>query len=141
MNEWWQPLIAVAGGLLLLWVALVAALYLAGRRQRDPVQLREALRLIPDLVRLLHRLAVDPTVSRGVRMRLILLLVYLALPLDLVPDFIPVIGYADDVIIVALALRSVTRAAGPEAIDKHWPGSNDGLQTVKRLAGVTTDAA
>lgn len=91
-------------------------------------------------MRLLHRLASDPTVPRGVRIRLVLLLAYLALPLDLVPDFIPVIGYADDVIIVALALRSVTRAAGPEAIDRHWPGGIEGLRAVKRLAGVTTGA-
>ncbi len=57
-------------------------------------------------------------------------------PIDLVPDFIPVLGYADDAIIVAMALRSVARVAGPEAIDKHWPGTPDGLRAVKRLTGL-----
>jgi uncharacterized membrane protein YkvA (DUF1232 family) len=65
-----------------------------------------------------------------------LLLVYLALPVDLIPDFIPVLGYADDAIVVALALRSVTRRAGSEALDKHWPGSTESLQAVQRLAGI-----
>ena len=60
----------------------------------------------------------------------------LLLPLDLNPDFIPVVGYADDAIIVAIALRSVVRVAGPEALDKHWPGSPNGLTAVKRLAGI-----
>ena len=56
-------------------------------------------------------------------MRLWLLLGYLALPIDLVPDFIPVLGYADDAIVVALVLRSVVRRAGPDAIERHWPGT------------------
>ncbi|MFI5693712.1 YkvA family protein [Kribbella sp. NPDC051586] len=59
-----------------------------------------------------------------------------ALPFDLVPDFIPVIGYADDAVIVAFALRSVTRSAGPAALDRHWPGSSEGLAAVRRLAGL-----
>ena len=57
-----------------------------------------------------------------------LLFAYLAVPIDLVPDFIPVVGYGDDVVVVALVLRSVTRAAAPEAPTRHWPGSADGLR-------------
>lgn len=53
------------------------------------------------------------------------------------PDFIPVVGYADDAVVVVLALRSVVRAAGPEALDRHWPGTTDGLTTLKRLAGLS----
>lgn len=56
--------------------------------------------------------------------------------MDLVPDFVPVIGYADDAVVVALALRSVVRAAGPEALDRHWTGTEQGLLAIKRLAGV-----
>jgi SAM-dependent methyltransferase len=56
--------------------------------------------------------------------------------IDLVPDFIPVAGYADDVLVVAWVLRSVVRAAGAEAIDRHWPGTPQGLGVVRRLAGV-----
>jgi uncharacterized membrane protein YkvA (DUF1232 family) len=62
------------------------------------------------------------------------------LPFDLVPDFIPVAGYADDVLLVAWVLRSVVRAAGPEALDRHWPGTPEGLVVVRRLAGVVERA-
>ncbi len=61
----------------------------------------------------------DKTVPTGVRVRLVLLLVYLASPIDLIPDFIPVVGYLDDAIVVALVLRSVTRHAGPDAVGRH----------------------
>jgi uncharacterized membrane protein YkvA (DUF1232 family) len=67
---------------------------------------------------------------------MVLLLAYLPSPIDLVPDFIPVVGFADDVLVTVLALRSVTRRAGPEALDRHWPGSGDGLYVVRRLAGL-----
>jgi uncharacterized membrane protein YkvA (DUF1232 family) len=70
-----------------------------------------------------------------VRVRLWLLLGYLAMPIDLVPDVIPVIGYADDAIVVALVLRSVVRRAGPDAVVRHWPGTPDGLAAVQRLTG------
>jgi uncharacterized membrane protein YkvA (DUF1232 family) len=133
---WWQLAVGVLGGLLLIWVALVIALYLAGRREDDPTRLRDVLRLVPDVVRLLRRLAADPGLPRGVRVRLVLLIVYLAMPVDLVPDFIPVVGYADDAVIVALAVRSVARAAGPGALDRHWSGTPEGLRALKKLARV-----
>lgn len=132
----WQLAAAVIGGLVLIWVALVTHLYLLGRKEEDPTRLKDVLRLIPDVVRLLRRLSTDPTLPRGVRVRLILLIAYLVFPIDLVPDFIPVVGYADDAVIVGLALRSVTRAAGPEALDRHWPGTDEGLRAVRRLAGL-----
>ncbi len=131
--SWWAMLIGVAGGVLLLWLALIVALWIG---RPDDLRIKDALRLLPDLVRMLRRLASDQELPRGVRVRLWLLLAYLALPIDLVPDFIPVIGYADDAVIVALALRSVTRQAGPEALNKHWPGTPDGLAAVRRLAGL-----
>lgn len=133
---WWQLAVEVLAGLVLVWLAMIAALYVVSRREDDPTTLTDVLRLIPDVVRLLRRLAGDPALPRGVRLRLALLLGYLVFPLDLVPDFIPVVGYADDAVIVALALRSVTRAAGPEALDRHWPGTPEGLRALKRLSGV-----
>ena len=87
--------------------------------------------------RLLRHLTGDGTLPRGVRVRLWLLLAYLALPIDLIPDFIPVLGYADDAIVVALALRSVARRAGPAAVERHWPGSPEGLTAVMRLVSVS----
>jgi len=71
--------------------------------RRQHVAAAESLRLLPDLVRLLRRLAADPTLPRGVRIRLGLLVVYLASPIDLIPDFVPVLGYADDALVVAIA--------------------------------------
>lgn len=129
----WATVIAVAAGLMLLWLALLVALAVT-----RPAELRvtDVLRLLPDTVVLLRRLAADPDLPRGVRIRLVLLLGYLVLPIDLIPDFIPVLGYADDAIIVALALRSVTRHAGPAALEHHWPGAIEGLQAVRRLAGI-----
>lgn len=136
MNTWQSALVGVVGGLLLLWLAIVGALYLWGRGEAKRVNLRDALRLIPDVVRLLGRLSKDPAVPRRVRVELLALMAYLAMPFDLVPDFIPIVGYADDVVIVAMVLRSVVRHAGESALDRHWPGTPEGLQAVKQLARV-----
>ena len=65
------------------------------------------------------------------------LLAYLAFPFDLVPDSIPVPGYADDAIIVAAVLRRVVRQAGVEAIRRHWPRTGDGFTALCRIAGLT----
>jgi uncharacterized membrane protein YkvA (DUF1232 family) len=129
----WHVTIGVVAGLVVLWVALVVTLYLLARREDDPTTLRDVLRLGPDVVRLVRRLAADPELPRGVRWRLGALLVYLVLPIDLIPDFIPVVGYADDAVILVLTLRSVVRAAGPEAIERHWPGTPQGLAALRRL--------
>ena len=115
------------------WAALAAALVIA--RPKGGL-LKEAMRLLPDVVRLLRRLATDKAISGGVRVRLWLLFAYLAMPIDLIPDFIPIIGYADDAIIVAAVLRSVVRKAGPDAIRRNWPGTADGLAALWRLAGL-----
>ncbi|WP_407343395.1 YkvA family protein [Pengzhenrongella phosphoraccumulans] len=139
MNPW-AIATAILGGLLLLWLTLVFALWLVARREGKRVNLRDMLRLIPDLVRLLHGLARDPAIPRGVRIGLGALLVYLAVPIDLIPDFIPVVGYADDIVLVAVVLRSVARHAGPEAIDRHWPGTPEGLLAIKTLTGYSSPA-
>lgn len=131
MPDWAWTLVGVLGGVLLLWFALVLVLWAT---RPDELRLRELLRLLPDVVRLVRRLAADRALDRGVRVRLWLLLGYLALPFDLVPDVIPVLGWADDAIVVALVLRSVVRRAGPEALDRHWPGSPEGLAALRRLA-------
>ncbi len=137
MPSWWDStwpvLMGVLGGLLLLWLVLLVVLW---RATLDQTGLRDALRLLPDAVRLIRRLAGDRSLPRGVRVRLVLLLAYLALPIDVVPDFIPVLGYADDAVVVVLVLRSVARSAGSQALELHWPGTPEGLATVRRLAGI-----
>ena len=131
---WLEPVLTVGGGLLLMWAVLLVLLW----RSRPPdLTVREALRLLPDLVRLVRRLAADRALPRGVRVRLWLLVGYLLSPVDLVPDVVPVLGYADDVVVVAVALRSVARAAGVEAITRAWPGGPAGLSVMLRLAGLS----
>lgn len=130
MAWWWQTLISIAAALLLAWGALVITLLIA---KPDKAQLKEALRLLPDLLRLLGRLAGDRGLPRGVRIRLGLLLAYLAMPFDLIPDFIPVLGYADDAIIVAFVLRSTVRRAGLDAVRSHWPGTEEGFAALTRI--------
>ena len=130
---WWDLLIGVAAAALLAWLALVVALLVA--RPRGSL-LREALRMLPDVVRLVRRLAADRTLPRGVRVRLGLLLAYLAIPIDPIPDFIPVLGYADDAILVAAVLRSVVRHAGLDAVRAHWPGTDEGFSALVRITGL-----
>ncbi|MGH3885208.1 MAG: YkvA family protein [Pseudonocardiaceae bacterium] len=131
---WWDLVLGILGALLLAWLALVLTLITV--RPRGGL-LREALRLLPDVLRLVRRLAVDKSLPRGVRVRLTLLLVYLALPIDLIPDFIPVLGYADDAIIVTAVLRGVVRRAGLDAVRAHWSGTDDGFTALARLTGLT----
>jgi len=106
----------------------------------DALTGREALRLVPDVVRLTRRLSQDTDLPRSLRVRLWLLLAYLVMPIDLIPDFIPVIGYADDAIVVILILRSVLRLAGPHAIEHHWQGTPDGLAAVLHIAVIPPSA-
>jgi uncharacterized membrane protein YkvA (DUF1232 family) len=128
-----MTLVAVAVGLALTYLVLLGAL-LASRPKGN--LLGETLRLLPDLLRLLRRLAADRSVPRAARVRLWLLLGYLAIPIDLVPDFVPVLGYADDAIIVSVVLQSVVRRAGAPVIRRHWPGTDDGLAALGRLTGL-----
>ncbi|GAA3703593.1 YkvA family protein [Arthrobacter ginkgonis] len=132
----WEILLGLLAGLVGVYVILLLGLWVYARRHPETVGMKDALRLLPDLLRVLRRMAADRTVPAGVRVKLGLLLAYLLLPLDLVPDFLPVIGYADDVIIVALALRSALRSAGPEPLRRHWPGTPSGLAVIERLAGL-----
>ncbi|MGQ1837597.1 YkvA family protein [Kocuria turfanensis] len=136
MPSWWSSawpvLVGALGALLLVWLVLLVVLW---RAAPDRTGVHDALRLLPDVLRLVKRLAGDRALPRGVRVRLLLLLAYLALPVDLVPDFVPVLGYADDAVIVLLVLRSAARTAGPQALERHWPGTPDGLAAVRRLVG------
>ncbi|MBO0813329.1 MAG: DUF1232 domain-containing protein [Microlunatus sp.] len=136
-GHWWlDVLISLVAAIVLIWLILVVALLIA--RPRGGL-LKEALRLLPDVVRLIHRLAADRAMPRGVRIRLALLLAYLALPFDVIPDFVPVLGYADDAIIVTAVLRSVVRVAGLDAVRAHWPGTDDGFAVLVRLTGLGRD--
>lgn len=131
--RWVVPVAGVLAALAAAWLLLVVALAAGVRRRGGALGLRDALRLLPDLLRLLRGLTTDPAVPRGVRWRVAALSAYLAMPVDLVPDFLPVIGYADDVLVTLWVLRSVGRRAGPEALARHWTGTPEGLAALRRL--------
>jgi uncharacterized membrane protein YkvA (DUF1232 family) len=82
---------------------------------------------------LVKRLLADPRVPRRGKFVLIALFVYLAMPFDLVPDFIPVVGQLDDAILVAAVVAYVARTAGREVVEDLWTGSDRGLRVVLSL--------
>src|SRR3954465_1552109 len=136
MPSWLWTIVGVAIGLIAIWVALAATLVVQQRRAGREVDVRSILRLVPDVVRLIRRLAADPAVPRGTRWWLYGLLAYLILPIDLIPDFIPGIGYADDAIITVVALRFAVKHAGFDALERNWPGTPTGLTSLLTLAGI-----
>jgi len=129
----WNVLIAIAAGLLVVWVALVVTVLVL--RPKGSI-LKEGLRILPATVRLLRRIAADRTVPHGVRLCIYALFTYLASPIDLIPDFLPIVGYADDAIIVAAVLRLVVRRVGADIVRRHWTGTDEGLATLSRIAGL-----
>ena len=130
----WQSLLVALGILGLLYAAFVGFLFAAGRSDTA----RAVARFVPDCVVLFRRLLADPRVPRRRKIVLGALVAYLAMPIDLVPDFIPVAGYLDDAVLVALGLRYVLGGSAPELIDEHWPGPDESRRVVIRLARVGT---
>jgi uncharacterized membrane protein YkvA (DUF1232 family) len=108
-----------------VWLLLVVALWVM--RPRD-VRLGELVRLVPDLLRLVRGLLADGSVPGRVRIALIGLLAYLINPIDLIPEFIPVLGPLDDVIVAILVLRYVRRRLGDDELRRRWPGTADGYE-------------
>lgn len=120
-------LILVAG----TYLSLVGVLLVRGRRS----DARALAGFVPDCVVLFRRLLGEERISRPRKLLLLGLVGYLAMPFDLVPDFIPVAGQLDDAILVAVALRAVLRGAGPALVREHWPGPTASLNLMLRLAG------
>jgi uncharacterized membrane protein YkvA (DUF1232 family) len=129
--NWWLWLVVVLGAVVLLWLALVVVLLVAGRRD----EARALAGFIPDCLVLIARLMSDPSVPRRWKLLLAGLVGYLALPFDLVPDFIPVAGQLDDVLVVGLVLRRFLRSGGEQLVRQHWPGPEQSLGIVLRVAG------
>lgn len=127
----WLAILIGAGAALLVYALFVGWLIVAGRRDAA----RAVAGFVPDFVVLFRRLVADPRVPRRQKLLLAALIPYLAMPFDLVPDFIPVAGYLDDAVIVAYVLRHVLRGSGPELIEEHWPGRPNSLALVLRIAG------
>ena len=121
------------GGAVALYLLVVLAFVVAGRR----TDARALAGFVPDCVVLLARLLRDPRVPRRSKLLVAALLPYLALPFDLVPDFIPVAGQLDDALLVTFVLRRLVRRVGPELLSELWPGPEPSLRIVLRLAGST----
>jgi uncharacterized membrane protein YkvA (DUF1232 family) len=119
------------------WLILVAFLWLH-RPSRELVG--PALRLVPDLVRLVRALLSDPATPRSARVALVALLAYLLSPIDLVPDFLPGIGSLDDLIVVAVVLRWTGRRVGLERLRAGWSGDEAGFDLLRRLVGFGENA-
>jgi uncharacterized membrane protein YkvA (DUF1232 family) len=126
-----QWLLVVVALLLVVYAAFVVVLIAAGRGQSA----RDVARFIPDCVVLVRRLLADPRVPRRSKVLLGAVVGYLAMPFDLVPDFIPVAGQLDDAVVVVLGLRAILHSTGPELLHEHWPGPESSLDVVLRFAG------
>jgi uncharacterized membrane protein YkvA (DUF1232 family) len=124
----WGLLIIAVG----LYVVAVAALIAAGRRE----DARALAGFVPDCAILVGRLARDRRISRPRRALLWLLLAYLATPIDLVPDFLPVAGQLDDAVLLGVALRVLVRGGGEGLVREAWPGPETSLTLVLRAAGL-----
>lgn len=131
-------LVGMACALAVSWLLLALAVLLA--RPRDGSG-RVLLAMLPDIVRLLRRLAADPTTARGVRWRLLVAITYNVQPINLIPDFIPVIGLVDNMVVICWALRSAIRSAGSAAVERHWPGTPEELALLYRVARLAPEPA
>ena len=129
-------LIGFASALGLAVLVMAVAVIRAVRRGEA---LADLGRLVPSLARLLVRLSHDRTIPLRVRARIFVAIAYNVQPINLIPDFVPVIGMVDNVIVIVWALRSTVRRAGSEAIVRHWTGTPEGLATLFRLAGLEHD--
>jgi uncharacterized membrane protein YkvA (DUF1232 family) len=114
------------------WGLLIALLWVL--RPRD-VSLRELISVVPDVLRLVRDLVADRSTPIRVRLALIVLLVWLISPIDLIPDFIPVLGPLDDVVVAVLVLRYVRRGLGEEELRRRWRGSPDGFALLTGVIG------
>lgn len=128
-----QVVIVAATVLIAAWLILAALVWLH-RPTRELAA--PALRLIPDLVRLVRSLIADRRTPRSAKLALGGLLLYLLSPIDLIPDFIPGLGSLDDIAVAAVILRWAGRRIGVNELRSHWTGSEAGFELLRRLLGV-----
>ena len=126
------PLLGMLVGLAAAWLRLVALLWVL--RPRD-VGVAELVRVVPDIARLCRDLLADRRAPAGVRIALAALLMYLVNPVDLIPEFIPMLGPLDDVVVAILVLRFVRRRLGPDELRVRWRGTPQGFALLQRVMG------
>ena len=114
-----------------VYVVAVALLFVVGRRTAA----KEIALLLPNLLVLFKGLARDPRVPRGSKVLLVIGAIWFASPIDLIPEFIPVLGPLDDAVVAALILRHLLRTTGPDVVAEHWRGDPATLDRLLRLSG------
>ena len=127
-----EVLIEIAVGLILLWILFVALLWIL--RPRD-ARLADLIRIVPDVLRLARSLIGDRSVPLGVRAALVGMVAWVVNPIDLIPEFIPVIGPLDDVVVAVLVLRYVRRRLGDDQLSRRWPGTPQGYLLLGGIIG------
>lgn len=126
-----RALIVGIGAAAAVWLLAVLALVLAGRR----TVARDLAALLPNLLALFRGLLRDPRTPRTTKIVTVLAILWIASPVDLIPEFVPVVGPLDDAIVAALVLRRLLRTAGADAVREHWRGSPESLRALLRIAG------
>jgi uncharacterized membrane protein YkvA (DUF1232 family) len=130
-----ELIIGTIVGLLVLWVASLVLFFVL--RPKD-VPVRELLAVIPDVLRLLRSLIRDGAVPADVRLVVIGLIAWILSPIDLIPEFIPVLGPLDDVVVAIVAMRYVRRRVGIADLEARWQGTPDGFALLTRVIGAGT---
>ena len=125
-------LLGVVLALASLWVALLILFWFL--RPRD-VPIRELLRVVPDLLRLLRSLVADRSVPLDVRLVVVALVAWIVSPIDLIPEFVPVLGPLDDVVVAIVAMRYVRRRLGIDDLRRRWTGTDEGFALIVRAIG------
>jgi uncharacterized membrane protein YkvA (DUF1232 family) len=127
-----RVIVGIAIGLVGLWLALLALFWLLRPRG---VATRELLAVVPDVLRLIRSLITDSDVPLDVRLVLIGLAAWILSPIDLIPEFIPVLGPIDDVVVAVVAMRYARRRVGIAAMQARWTGSATGFEILRRVVG------
>ena len=130
MPAWLVAIIVIVA----LYLVLVLALIISGRH----VAAKELALLVPNLVLLFKDLLRDPAVPRGPKIALGIGVVWLISPIDLLPEFLPVLGPLDDAVVATLVLRYLVRRAGPDVVRRHWRGDPATLDMILRAARIPT---
>jgi len=129
-----RGLLIAGAAVLAVWVLVVLALVVFGRKTIA----KELISLLPNLIRLFRGLLRDPRVPRSSKAILVVAAVWLASPIDLIPEFLPGVGGLDDAVVAALALRHLVKRAGPDVVRDHWRGDPRSLGLLLRLAGAAS---
>ena len=129
----WRNLLIALAVCVAIWAVALVGLMLAGRR----LAARRLVTAVPDLLALLKGLLRDPRVPRRSKFWVGFAFVWVLSPIDLIPEFLPVIGPLDDIVVVVLVLRHLLKTTPPGVLAEHWRGDPEVLARTLRLAGTT----